>query len=187
MHLPRLLRSGRCNYWIKWYRLYFGISGLEVPLYFSCILIVLHFPCGQFSFKSVNCIYTAWQTLACHYIKFNFLHIKPTSMFGSVVNFQTLYDPPCLSRRKGFVQRCCFMGIKIIHYQYNLFDIRKHFIWQIFDFHCPVNCGAVFMNTDMIFSAKGFYKSKYAAGATLFVFRINFLIILGRMGLYGSS
>ena len=112
VHIPRLLRSGRCNYWIKWYRLYFGISGLEVPLYFSCILIVLHFPCGQFSFKSVNCIYTAWQTLACHYIKFNFLHIKPTSMFGSVVNFQTLYDPPCFSRRKGFVQRCCFMGIK---------------------------------------------------------------------------
>ena len=52
------------------------------------------------------------------------------------------------------------MSIQIIHHKYDLFGIRIHNIYKIFDLLCPVNSCTMFPDTYMMNTTERFHKSK---------------------------
>ena len=66
------------------------------------------------------------------FLKLNFCHVKPTSMFRRIVDFQSFYDPSRFRWCKCFIKRSRFMGVQIVHYQYDFLCIWKQFHLTLF-------------------------------------------------------
>ena len=65
------------------------------------------------------------------------------------------------------------MGIEVIHYKDDFFSIRRHDIYKVSDFLCPVKGRAVLIDTGMMSASKWLGERKDAAGAGLHAISIR--------------
>ncbi len=63
------------------------------------------------------------QTVSGKNADFNFSHVQPGSVNGSIVDFQSLCDLSGYSRPKGFIQRSDGVDIQIVHDLHNFFTV----------------------------------------------------------------
>ena len=69
------------------------------------------------------------------------------------------------------------MCIQVVHDQYDLLNIRVHDIYKILNLLCPVYCGTMLPDTDVMHATERFHKSEYTTGSVPGVFGIHLFVI----------
>ena len=106
------------------------ILGSESPVYPGTGAVPVCFQGLDFPFESVFIRDTAVQTLPAEHAQFHLRHIKPTAMFGSVVELQLLKDSPGLGWFEGLVQGRRSMGVQVVQHQPHYFSLWVGLIYQ---------------------------------------------------------
>ena len=94
-------------------------------------------------------------------------------MNGSVVDFQTLYDPSGLSRFKSFIQRRNRVNVQIVHNQYDFFTVAVIDIHQFTQKMGKIDCSSGACKFYDSFAGQRFKGNKqvhFATAAVLVVF-----------------
>ena len=91
-----------------------------MPVGLGVMFVAVSFPGGDFRDQLWFVGDAAIQALGRQDGEFGFGHVEPASVFGRVTPLEALNQPTCLLGRKGFVERCWFMGIEIVLHENDL-------------------------------------------------------------------
>ncbi len=92
------------EFWVQPTQFDAGVVGRELPVDTIRVGVSVPLP-GRRLCQTVSILNSAGETLPSQRTEFAFGDVLPTAMLGSVVDLQTLRDPPGFLRRKGFVER----------------------------------------------------------------------------------
>src|ERR1039457_6948289 len=133
-----------------------GIVGGEAPVYGCDTVVSVEFPGRHLLPHQGDVRDSSIEALAIELAKFDFADIKPTSVLGRVVDFQSAGQSSSLFRREGFVKGSRTVSVQVVHYQAGLRGLRVTFIQHAFDESAPVLAGAVFGDGDVAASGQRF-------------------------------
>jgi len=84
---------------------------------------------------------TAPKALTTHMAACDLRHVEPTAVFGSRVNLSFLRESFRLRGIKGFLERCCGMGMQIVHHEADVLHMGIMVIHQCLDKVRPIHLG----------------------------------------------
>src|SRR5580658_11229082 len=108
-----------------------GVIGRELPVGFGVMGIAVSLPSGDLVDEDLLVRNAAVEALRRENGKFGFRHIEPTAVLWRVMPFEPLDETSCFVWRKSLVQRCGFMGIKVVLHQNDLLGVREMTVGQI--------------------------------------------------------
>lgn len=100
------------------------IGGCETPVDPGLHLVSYPFPrCNSIS-QFPGRVEVVFHALAGKNTQFNFRHIEPTAMFGSVVNLQFLSQTPGFLRFESLIETGLVVRVEVVHHQHDLYGLR---------------------------------------------------------------
>src|SRR4030043_1236371 len=93
------------------------LSVSKLPIDFGLPVIPVIFPGRDVTLHDIKGRDSPIQTLSIQGAEFNFCHIEPATVFGCVMDIETLCQTPGFSWLKNLIKRRKSMGIQIIHDQ----------------------------------------------------------------------
>jgi hypothetical protein len=107
---------------------------------------------------------TAPQTLTAQMAQFDLCHVEPTAVFGGRMDLSFLRDAFRLRGIKGFIQRCCGMGMQIVHHQTKFFPMGIRLINKCADKVCPLYLCSLLSNFGIPLASEWFKSHKNICG-----------------------
>ena len=134
--------------WIQPLELYpcFGSGELPIDAFAGSVASAL--PSIDFPAKGWEVRNTTVKALFRQNTQFDFGGVKPTSVFGRVMNLQSLHVIPSLFRRKRFIKRRDGVRVQVVADQNNFFGLRKILVQELCHFLRPVFCRFPFPHAD---------------------------------------
>src|SRR5262245_11999354 len=96
-----------------------SLRGGEAPGDGAGTAVALLLPGGCLRTERVAVWDASPQALPAEDAEFDLRDVEPAAMFGRVVHFQLLPQPPRLRRGKGLVERGGDMSVEVVHHQHD--------------------------------------------------------------------
>src|SRR6266849_3301112 len=107
-----------------------SVMGGKAPGNGAALSIALSFQCSNALAQNVHTLHPARQAASGKDSDLDFCHVKPTAMFGGVMELDALQDSACFGRLEGFVEGSGRVGIEIVLHDAHVFGMGVDLVNQ---------------------------------------------------------
>jgi len=155
---------------IESFEFYAGVICRELPIGFGMMFVSVFLPSGDFALQGRLVGNAAAQALARQNAEFGFGHVEPTSMFGRVVPFESLYEAARFVGGESRIERGRRVRAEIVLNQHDLFGVGKMQVGEFFQHLRVIDGGVVVGDLDFAPALQRREHHEYVGDAVALVF-----------------
>ena len=132
-----------------------------MPVHSFLLQISIRMPFLQLGIEVLKIVYSAFsKTLLGQSRQLNLCYVKPTSMFGSIMELKALCKSKRFRRRKSLIERTFVVGVEIVAHHNNFLRMRIHLVCKPFHLIGPIYLRSMFQSCGVAITGSGSVNKK---------------------------